>query len=206
MHTWFSPTPQLFQDSDYPILLEEVASRSTRICSRTISFPTGDDPKMRAYLVDRELDGLRGTVFRQTIFAEFGRDHPRHGGNRRSGDAGRFDRRITGFVEAYFAEFSFSIPSFISNACASRTSIRPFTCINTRPEFPLLSEASRRRVLAGRSENCREAYLKVFRSDGSRFPVREHERRMKILTTPQPIEGTLQIFERRLEELEALLL
>src|SRR6266480_3830492 len=37
------------------------------------SFRTTNDPKMRAYIINREIDDLRGTLFRQTMFAEFER-------------------------------------------------------------------------------------------------------------------------------------
>ena len=29
------------------------------------------DPKMRAYIINRQIDDIRGTLFRQTMFAEF---------------------------------------------------------------------------------------------------------------------------------------
>ena len=51
-----------------------------------------------------------------------------------------------------------------------------------------------------------EAYLKFLRSGGSKFPLETLKAAGVDMTTSAPIESTLQLFERRLGELEALLL
>jgi len=61
------------------------------------------------------------------------------------------------------------------------------------------------RVLSGQPGGI-EAYLKFLRSGGSRFPLETLKAAGVDMTMPAPIESTLQLFERRLEELEALLL
>jgi len=61
------------------------------------------------------------------------------------------------------------------------------------------------RVLSGQPASV-EAYLKFLRSGGSKFPLETLRAAGVDMTTPAPIESTLRLFERRLEELEALLL
>jgi oligoendopeptidase F len=61
------------------------------------------------------------------------------------------------------------------------------------------------RVLSGQSGSV-EAYLKFLRSGGSRFPLDTLKAAGVDMTTAAPIESTLQLFERRLRELEELLL
>src|SRR6476659_9374421 len=73
MHSWFSQNSQLFQDYEYPIFLAEVASTFNEELLTHHLLQTTTDPKMRAYIINRELDDLRGTLFRQTMFAEFER-------------------------------------------------------------------------------------------------------------------------------------
>jgi oligoendopeptidase F len=71
MHTWFAQKSQRFQDYDYPIFLAEVASTfNEELLTHHLLDQTGD-PKMRAYIINRQLDDIRGTLFRQTMFAEF---------------------------------------------------------------------------------------------------------------------------------------
>src|SRR6476661_4719123 len=71
MHSWFSQNSQLFQDYEYPIFLAEVASTFNEELLTHHLLQTTSDPKMRAYIVNRQIDELRGTLFRQTMFAEF---------------------------------------------------------------------------------------------------------------------------------------
>src|SRR4030095_14632364 len=61
------------------------------------------------------------------------------------------------------------------------------------------------RVLSGESGSV-DAYLSFLRSGGSKFPLETLKAAGVDMTTPAPIESTLSLFERRLDELEALLL
>jgi oligoendopeptidase F len=71
MHTWFAQRAQLYQDADYPIFLAEVASTFNEELLTHHLLAQTDDPKMRAYIINRQIDDIRGTLFRQTMFAEF---------------------------------------------------------------------------------------------------------------------------------------
>jgi len=71
MHTWFSAKSQLFQNYDYPIFLAEVASTFNEELLTHFLLEETSDPKMRAYIINRQIDDIRGTLYRQTMFAEF---------------------------------------------------------------------------------------------------------------------------------------
>jgi len=71
MHSWFAQESQLFQDYEYPIFLAEVASTFNEELLTHHLLQQTSDPKMRAYIINRQIDDLRGTLFRQTMFAEF---------------------------------------------------------------------------------------------------------------------------------------
>src|SRR5438445_3540867 len=71
MHTWFSQKSQKYQDYDYPIFLAEVASTFNEELLTHHLLEQTRDPKMRAYIINRQIDDIRGTLFRQTMFAEF---------------------------------------------------------------------------------------------------------------------------------------
>ena len=71
MHTWFSQRTQLYQDADYPIFLAEVASTFNEELLTHYLLERTTDRKMRAYIINRQIDDIRGTLFRQTMFAEF---------------------------------------------------------------------------------------------------------------------------------------
>ena len=71
MHTWHAQMNQEFQNYDYPIFLAEVASMfNEELLTHDLLEKNGGE-KMRAYLINRQIDDIRGTVYRQTMFAEF---------------------------------------------------------------------------------------------------------------------------------------
>ncbi len=74
MHTWHSCTHQPAQYSDYTMFVAEVAStvNENLLTAKLLAHET--DPKKRLVLLNQYLEGFKGTVYRQTMFAEFERD------------------------------------------------------------------------------------------------------------------------------------
>src|SRR5437773_1703621 len=71
MHSWFSQKSQHFQDYDYPIFLAEVASTFNEELLTHHLLGQTSDPKMSAYIINRQIDDLRGTLFRHKMFDVF---------------------------------------------------------------------------------------------------------------------------------------
>jgi oligoendopeptidase F len=71
MHTHFSAKHQPYEYYNYTIFVAEVASTfNEQLLSRHLMERAKND-KTRAYLINREIDSIRGTIIRQTMFAEF---------------------------------------------------------------------------------------------------------------------------------------
>ncbi len=71
MHSWYSALEQPFQYYNYTIFVAEVASTfNEQLLTRYMLDHAADDNE-RAYLINNELDSIRATVVRQTMFAEF---------------------------------------------------------------------------------------------------------------------------------------
>ena len=204
MHTWFSQKTQRYQDYNYPIFLAEVASTFNEELLTHYLLEQTDDPKMRAYIINRQIDDIRGTLFRQTMFAEF--EKIIHAIEER-GDALTlevFKTEYRALLEAYFGKGvvldpqldleCLRIPHFYSAFYVYKYSTGISAAV-------ALSE----RVLAN-EPGAVEAYLAFLRSGGSKFPLETLQLAGVDMTTPAPVESTLRLFERRLGELEALLL
>ena len=71
MHSHYSNEAQPFIYSHYKIFVAEVASTCNEILLLEYLLKNTDDKKERAYLLNHYLDSFKGTVFRQTQFAEF---------------------------------------------------------------------------------------------------------------------------------------
>ena len=75
MHTWHSNHAQPPQYANYTLFVAEVASTTNEILVlRALMERYKDDKQAQAFLTWHLLDGFRGTVFRQTMFAEFERE------------------------------------------------------------------------------------------------------------------------------------
>jgi len=71
MHTYYSARNQPFQYYNYTIFVAEVASTFNEQLLSKYMLDRANDTKVRAQLVCREIDEIRGTIVRQTMFAEF---------------------------------------------------------------------------------------------------------------------------------------
>jgi oligoendopeptidase F len=203
MHTWYSQRSQLFQDADYPIFLAEVASTFNEELLTHHLLERTTDPKMRAYIINRQIDDIRGTLFRQTMFAEF--EKIIHAIEER-GDALTLDvfkAEYRQLLEAYFGSEvvldpeldleCLRIPHFYSAFYVYKYATGVSAAI-------ALAEG-----VLNRSAGAVEAYLGFLKSGGSKFPLETLLTAGVDMTSAAPVESTLRLFEKRLNELEELL-
>ena len=204
MHSWFAQESQLFQDYEYPIFLAEVASTFNEEVLTHHLLQQTSDPKMRAYIINRQIDDLRGTLFRQTMFAEF--EKIIHSIDE-SGDALTLDvfkSEYHKLLETYFAE-NFALDAELDLECLRIPHFYHAFYVYKYATGISAAVALSERVLSGESGSV-DAYLNFLRSGGSQFPLETLKTAGVDMTTPVPIVSTLRLFERRLDELEALLL
>lgn len=72
MHTWLSNKNQPYANHGYSIFVAEVASTfNETLLSAHLLEKYKDDRNMTAYILCREIDNIRSTMYRQTKFAEF---------------------------------------------------------------------------------------------------------------------------------------
>jgi oligoendopeptidase F len=204
MHTWFAQRSQTFQDYDYPIFLAEVASTFNEELLTHHLLEKTDDKKMRAYIINRQIDDIRGTLFRQTMFAEF--EKIIHAIEER-GDALTLDvfkSEYHALLQAYFGNGVVLDPQLDLECLRIPHFYNAFYVYKYATGISAAVALSER-VLAGEPRSV-ESYLNFLRSGGSMFPLETLQASGVDMTTSAPIESTLRLFERRLAELEALLL
>lgn len=71
MHSHFSNRAQPYATADYSIFVAEVASTLNEALLMRRMLDAAESDAERLYLLASQLDGIRGTLFRQTMFAEF---------------------------------------------------------------------------------------------------------------------------------------
>src|SRR6184192_3577241 len=192
MHTWFSQKSQHFQDYDYPIFLAEVASTFNEELLTHHLLGQTSDPKMRAYIINRQIDDLRGTLFRQTMFAEFERIiHAIE----ESGDAltlDTFKSEYRKLLEVYFAD-NFVLDPQLDLECLRIPHFYSAFYVYKYATGISAAVALSEKVLRGEA-GAVEAYLGFLMSGGSKFPLETLKAAGVDMTTPRPIESTLGLF------------
>jgi oligoendopeptidase F len=204
MHTWFAQRTQLYQNADYPIFLAEVASTFNEELLTHYLLERTTDPKMRAYIINRQIDDIRGTLFRQTMFAEFEKiiHAIEESGAALTLDV--FKSEYRKLLEAYFG------PGVVLDPQLDLECLRIPHFYNAFYVYKYATGVSAaialaERVLAG-APGAVEAYLGFLKSGGAQFPLETLETAGVDMRTPAPVESTLRLFDRRLTEFEALLL
>ena len=203
MHTWHSQRAQTYQDYDYPIFLAEVASTFNEELLTHFLLERTDDPRMRAYLVNRQIDDLRGTLYRQTMFAEFEKivHAMEEAGEPLTLDS--FRTTYHALLEAYFGP-EFALDPELDIECLRIPHFYNAFYVYKYATGISAAVALSQKVLGGGPADL-EAYLRFLKSGGSEYPLETLQKAGVDLSTPAPVDAALQLFGRRLTELESLL-
>ena len=201
MHSWYSMNNQSFQDYDYPIFLAEVASTFNEELLTHYLLEQTSDPAMRAYLINRQIDDIRGTVYRQTMFAEFEKivHELEEAGEALTLD--RFRSVYRGLLEAYFGK-NFAIDAELDLECLRIPHFYGAFYVYKYATGMSAAVSLSEQVLATGNT---APYLGFLKSGGSKFPIPTLAAAGVDMSTPAPIEQTLKLFAQRVGELEELL-
>lgn len=201
MHTWYSRGAQLYQNYGYPIFLAEVASTFNEVLLTEHLLKTTDDRAMKAFILNRQIDDIRGTLYRQTMFAEFEREA--HAAEE-AGEAltlESFKGMYRKLLNDYFGP-RFAIDGELELEC-----LRIPHFYNAFYVYKYATGLSAAVALATQVLETGDAtrYLGFLRSGGSRFPVETLREAGVDMSTPAPVQATLDLFSKRVAELEELI-
>ena len=201
MHTWYAQRTQRYQDYNYPIFLAEVASTFNEELLTHHLLAETSDPRMRAYIINRQIDDIRGTVFRQTMFAEFEKliHAMEEAGEPLTLDSFRATYR--GLLDAYFGA-DFAIDSELELECLRIPHFYSAFYVYKYATGISAAVALSQQVLGGGDV---ERYLGFLRSGGSKMPLPTLAEAGVDMSSPAPIAAALAVFAQRVTELEELL-
>lgn len=74
VHTYLSNQAQTYHNAQYRIFVAETASTCNEALLNHYLLQIAKTPEQKAYLINHYLDHFKGTLFRQTMFAEFERN------------------------------------------------------------------------------------------------------------------------------------
>ena len=202
LHSTFTRKTQPYVYGDYPIFLAEIASTTNEnILTETLLKEVKDD-KTRFAILNHFLDGFKGTVFRQTQFAEF--EHAIHEADA-SGQiltADFMNKLYADLNEKYYnlkAEDNYEIqfeweriPHFYMN----------YYVYQYATGFAAASYLAEK-IVHGTEED-KEAYLTYLKAGSSDYPLEVIKKAGVDMTNTDYLDAAFKVFEDRLVELEAL--
>jgi len=202
MHSWLAQQHQPFQDYGYPIFLAEVASTFNEELLTHYLLEKADDERLRAYLIDRQIEDIRSVLLRQTMFAEFEkRIHAiEEAGGPLTLDV--FLEQYHELLEAYFG------PQFVLDEALNLECLRIPHFYSAFYVYKYATGISAAVALAQRvlhqGAPAVQDYLGFLKSGGSRYPIETLQSAGVDMLTPGPIQETIELFKQRLKELRAL--
>jgi oligoendopeptidase F len=206
MHTWLANRAQPYPTSRYPIFIAEIASTCNEALLLDYVLKNAKDDDERLLYLGSALEGLRGTFFRQAMFAEFERDvHARvdKGESLTGAKLTRIYDKILkeyhgdaeGVVkidDKYAVEWAY-IPHFYN-------SFYVYQYATSIAASSLFAEA----ILKG-EPGARERYLDLLKAGGSDYPYELVKRAGVDLATPAPYQALVARMNRIMDEIEAIL-
>jgi oligoendopeptidase F len=203
MHSYLSAKNQPFQYYNYTIFVAEVASTFNEQLLTHHLLNSTDDPRFKAYLLNHEIDSIRATIVRQTMFAEF--EKITHA----MAEAGQpltvesFKQVYRSLLEAYFGP-DFCIDDELCLECFRIPHFYRGYYVYKYATGLSAAIALSRRVLGGGNKE-RDQYL-TFLSSGCRLDPLDLLRCAGVdMSRPEPVATTLTYFSELVEQLGELL-
>ncbi|MBN8813975.1 MAG: oligoendopeptidase F [Sphingomonas sp.] len=203
MHTLLANKYQVYEKTNYPIFTAEIASTCNEQLLVAYMVANAKTKQEKLFYLGQLLEGIRGTFFRQTMFAEFELSvHDKaEAGEGLSGEKfsaiyldllKRYHGPKVTVSDTYASEWAY-IPHFYNSFYVYQYA----TCISAASFFA-------RSVLKGGPKE-RDNYLGVLKAGGSDYPYDILKRAGLDMASPAPYQAVIATFKDTLDQIEALI-
>ena len=205
MHSYLSEKTQPYPTSDYPIFLAEIASTFNENMLMHTLLETERDRTLKLFLLDNYLETLRGTLFRQTLFADFELAMHERVEQGQSLTPDWLNATYLELPRLYYGHDLgvVRVDEYIQNEWSGIPHFYYGFYVYQYATGIVASMALAEAVLA-EGEPARARYLGFLGSGSSRFPLDTLKAAGVDLTTPQPVAAALKAFDRLVGQMETL--
>ncbi|SER95066.1 oligoendopeptidase F [Salipaludibacillus aurantiacus] len=203
VHSYYTRQEQPYPYANYSIFVAEVASTTNEALLNDYMLKKETDKQRRLYLLNQFLEGFRGTVFRQTMFAEFEKMIHEKAENGEPLTPDALNETYYNLNKKYFGnnivideEIALEwarIPHFYMNFYVYQyaTGYSAATALGKQ----ILEE----------QEPAVERFIDFLKAGSSDYPIEVLKKAGVDMTSPEPVKQALKVFEQTLDELENLL-
>ncbi|MFG6149448.1 oligoendopeptidase F [Halobacillus sp. B23F22_1] len=203
LHSYYTHENQPYRYGNYSIFVAEVASTCNEALLNDYMLKNTNDKKEKLYLLNNFLEGFRGTVFRQTMFAEFEHEIHIQAQNGEALTADKLTQIYYDLNKKYFGEELViddeiglewaRIPHFYMGYYVYQYSTG-YAAATTLAE-QILTEG----------EPAVERYMSFLKAGSSDYPIEVLKQAGVDMTSKDPVYEALDVFEQKLNEMEELL-
>lgn len=203
LHSYYSCKNQPVSTSDYVIFVAEVASTCNEILLMRRLLDRTTEPKRRAYLINHFLDQFKGTIYRQTMFAEFELEMGRMSWAGEALTADELSKKYLELNKLYFG------PDMVSDELISLEWARiphffyNYYVFQYATGFAAAAAIAQRILSEG--EPAVKDYKKFLSSGGSADPISLLKIAGVDMASPEPVNESLRLFNELVGELEELI-
>jgi oligoendopeptidase F len=203
MHSYYTHSHQPFQYGDYTIFVAEVASTLNEGLLTEYLLRTSTDPAVRLAILNHSLEDLRGTLFRQTMFAEFEQQIHNQAEQGEPMTADMLSAMYHALNEKYYGAEAVvdelidiewaRVPHFYYNFYVYQYA----TGISAA--LALVQQ------IMQEGKPAVERYLQFLSSGSSDYSIELLKKAGVDMTSPEPVRQALKVFDTHLAEMEKLL-
>ncbi len=203
MHSYYSIQNQPYQYYNYTIFVAEVASTFNEQLLTHHMLEQAKDDRFKAYLINNEIDGIRGTIIRQTMFAEFEKitHEMAESGEPLTIDA--FKSTYNGLLKDYFGP-DFVLDEELSLECLRIPHFYRAFYVYKYATGLSAAIALSQRVLDGGQPELTD-YLSFLKGGCSKYPLDLLRDAGVDLEKPEPVDTALKRFSTLVDQLDELL-
>jgi oligoendopeptidase F len=205
VHSYFSDKYQEYTNANYATFLAEIASTFNENLLMNYLLENEKDDMFKLYILDNYLDGVRATIFRQTLFAEFELAMHQKVEEGKSLTADWLNEKYLELTREYYGhglgvmrvddyiqdEWS-NIPHFYMNYYVFQYSTG------------IIASMALSEMVLKQGNAARDNYLEILKSGGKDYPLNLLKNAGVDMTTPVPTKAAMANFDRLVGEMSKL--
>lgn len=202
LHSYYSDSTQPYPYAGYRIFVAEVASTCNEALLIHYMLKQAKDKKEKAYLLNHFLEQFKGTLYRQTMFAEFERDMHKLAAEGEALTADLLCEKYYALNRLYFGEDIVIDEEIAMEWARIPHFYTPFYVYQYATGFSAAIALSQ--GILERGESAVHDYMKFLTGGSSADPIELLKLAGVDMSTPAPIQQALDVFEDLLNQMEAL--
>ncbi|WP_281202634.1 oligoendopeptidase F [Cytobacillus kochii] len=204
VHSYYTRKSQPYAYGDYSIFVAEVASTCNEALLNDHLLKTIDDDKKRLFLLNHFLEGFRGTVFRQTMFAEFEHEIHQMAQNNEALTADALTDKYYELNKKYFGGEDIIIDEEIGLEWSRIPHFYyDYYVYQYATGYSAATALSEQILTEGKPAVDR--FIGFLKAGSSDYPIEVLKKAGVDMTSSEPIKAACKVFEEKLNEMEQLL-